>query len=129
MIGFKTELTVNLYDSFDNLWILAAPLIYQSKKHGLVTVPAGFVTDFASVPRLPIIHSAWGDRAHRESVLHDYLYRIDAVPKLSFMECNNLFLEAMESRGVAFFIRYPMYLGVCACGRFFFKTNCVTDYE
>jgi hypothetical protein len=34
------------------------------------------------------------------------------------MEANDLFLEAMKSRGVGMGIRWPMYLAVCAAGAF-----------
>ncbi len=114
---FVSELHVELKPDSDGTWILTMDLVYRSKSLGAeITVPAGFETDFASVPRIPIIYGAWGDRAHREAVLHDYLYRKNALPALSFNKCNSVFLEAMESRGVPWYIRYPMYFGVCIGG-------------
>ena len=41
-------------------------------------LPAGFESDGASVPRLPLIYAAWGERAHREAFAHDHDYRQDA---------------------------------------------------
>lgn len=38
------------------------------------TVPAGFITDLASVPRLPGAYLLFGNRARRASIMHDYLY-------------------------------------------------------
>ena len=56
-------------------WKLTAPLVYQSDMLGRhVTVPAGFVTDFASVPRLPLAFLVAGDTAHEAAVVHDWLY-------------------------------------------------------
>ena len=113
--GFLTELDAIFHD--DAIYILAAPLIYWSALLDcLITVPVGFQTDLASVPRLPVIYTLWGDRAHREAVLHDYLYRIDSRPVVSESQANGVFLEAMESRGVVASIRWPMYWGVCAFG-------------
>ena len=113
--GFMSELDAIFHD--DSIYILAAPLIYWSAVLDCsITVPVGFQTDLASVPRLPVIYSLWGDRAHREAVLHDALYRIDSVPSVSCPQANRVFLEAMESRGVSVWIRWPMYWGVCAFG-------------
>jgi hypothetical protein len=90
---------------------LVATLIYCDGERN-ITVPAGFETDLASVPRLPIVYMMWGDRAHREAVLHDYLYRIDSVPVLPRWDCDQLFRQAMVSRGNPWWISQPMYWGV-----------------
>ena len=58
-------------------WRLTADLIYQSDIGGLITVPAGFVTDFASVPRIPIIFDAFGDKASEAATVHDAIYAPD----------------------------------------------------
>ncbi len=91
---------------------LESPKIFK-KFDGIVECPAGFVTDFASVPRLPLIYSLFGDRAHHESVPHDFGYQTHFVPK-SIMD--SIFLEAMTVRGKPWYIRYPMYAGVVIGG-------------
>lgn len=96
----------------DTVWMLDQPLIYESDLLGLIEVPASFYTDFASVPRLPIIYSFYGDRAHKSAVVHDYLFRIDSKPQATFMQANNVFLEAMKCAGHPFHVSYPMYWGV-----------------
>ncbi len=126
--GFQTALDVRLKDGDDKIWIVVSPLKYWSETlDKMITVPtwfeiqgeeAGkdeplyFYTDFASVPRLPIFYTLWGDRAHREAVLHDYLYRIDSIPIVTKSEADSIFREAMKSTGKPWYIRYPMYLGV-----------------
>jgi hypothetical protein len=100
----------------EGIWKLDSALIYDSDLAGVITVPGGFQTDFASVPRVPIAFMLFGNRAHRESVVHDYLYRIDAVPCVSFDMANKVFLEAMKCRGKSSFVRWAMYLGVCLGG-------------
>lgn len=109
---FITELDVRLVDG-DNVWMLESPLIYYSPLVGRIMVPSGFMTDFASVPRLPIAYALFGGKAHREGVIHDYLFRKDAVPEVSFSKANKVFYEAMEARNKPFYIRWPMYLAVC----------------
>ena len=111
---FQTSLVTSVKEGSDKVYILHDSLIYWSETIGLVELPVGFETDFSSVPRLPIIFSLWGDRNHREGALHDYLDRKDAKPELPCMVVNGVFLEAMKSRGVAWYIRWPMYLGVVA---------------
>jgi hypothetical protein len=113
--GFLTELDARLKG--DRIWVLDAPLLYVSNiLQTTVHIPIGFNTDLASVPRVPLIYEMWGNRAHREAVLHDYLFCSDSDPDVSFAQANSMFLEAMASRGVAAHIRYPMYWAVCMCG-------------
>lgn len=116
MSEFITELDARLHDD-DRIWSILSPLIYCSNILGIIRVPAGFETDFASVPRVPIVFRLYGDRAHRESVIHDYLYRIDSTPEASFDIANLVFLEAMTCRGKSHFIRCGMYKGVCLGGK------------
>ena len=115
MSKFLTELDARLKDD-DRIWILGSPLIYESDILGRIEVPAGFNTDFASVPRLPIVYMLYGDRAHRESVVHDWLYRIDSIPPATYDQANDVFLEAMECRGKRWLVRKFMYWGVCVGG-------------
>ncbi len=127
MSRFITSLDMKLKIDTSNTWVIMNPLIYGSDLIGPVTVPAGFETDLASVPRIPIIYSLWGNRAHREAVVHDYLFRIDSVPKVSFAMANKVFLEAMEVRGKSWYIRYPMYWAVCFGSKSFFHNHKVND--
>lgn len=126
--GFQTSLTARLKDGNDCVWIVTSPLKYWcGLLDCLIVVPpwfetkepdpsdkeeSFFETDFASVPRVPFIYEAWGDRAHREAVLHDYLYRIDSIPVVSYSQANDIFLEAMKSTGKPWYISRFMYLGV-----------------
>lgn len=66
----------------DGRWILCGPLVYQSDVAGQTfTVPAGFHTDLASVPRLPLVFLLTGDSARKASVVHDYLYTTHPVTR------------------------------------------------
>ncbi len=128
---FTTELDARLKDD-DKIWILDASLGYLSALFGDLEVKKGFETDFASVPRVPIAFWLYGNRAHREGVLHDWAFRKDAInPKtgkpFTFMEANRLFLEAMAARGKPFYVRYPMYSAVCAFSYPCFHKRSVED--
>ena len=63
-----------------------------------LVVPAGRLTDLASVPRLPLVFWLVGDTAHAPAVLHDEAYRLR---RWSRAEADALFLEAMETDGSA----------------------------
>lgn len=58
-------------------WKLTEPLVYQSNTVGLIIVDAGFVTNFASVPRLPFMYWFFGGIGDEAATLHDWLYRKD----------------------------------------------------
>ena len=114
---FLTYLNCKLSDD-ESYWILNQPLFYESEHlKTLICVPTGFKTDFASVPRIPIVYACWGDRAHHEAVIHDYLYRIDSVPVVERKDADKVFLEAMAVRQKPMRVRWPMYWGV-RCGGF-----------
>ena len=113
MSKFLTILNIRLKSNRDSVWVLNDPLVYDSDLIGHVEVPKGFNTDLASVPRVPIIFSLWGGRAHYEGVLHDALFRSDFMPGITFGTANKVFLEAMQVRGKPWWIRWPMYWGVC----------------
>ena len=115
---FLTSLEVRSID--DSVWALSSPLVFNSKRIGLVTVPAGFVTDFASVPRVPVAYLLTGDAAHAPAVIHDYLY---GSPRRKRSVCDAVFLEAMEDIGVAWWRRYLMWAAVRVFGGFVRSVN------
>lgn len=126
MPKFISELIVKQGPN-DCFWTLSSALIYKSDIVGLIVVPVGFETDFASVPRLPLFFALWGDRAHSEAVLHDFLYRIDCLPPATRLEADHVFLEAMKVRLKPHHIRWPMFLGVRFFGRLAYHRRFVED--
>lgn len=54
--------------------------IYYSNTVGYIIVPAGFETNFASVPRLPFVYLLFGGVGDEEAVLHDFLYTPPHTP-------------------------------------------------
>ena len=102
-------------------------LVWQKSPGFQIIIPEGFETDLASVPRVPIVFMLWGDRAHREAVLHDYLYRTDAIPLLEKEDADWMFREAMIGQGCSWFTYQPMYLAVRAAGGSSFHRMKVMD--
>ena len=74
-----------------------------------ITVPKGFYTDFASIPRLCQMLISPVGRHVKAAVIHDYLYQ---NKKPTRKEADKIFLEAMKVLGVAWWRRWIMYRAV-----------------
>lgn len=91
-------------------WRLLAPLVYSSDLLGhSITVPAGFITDFASVPRLPIAHLLTANTGHEAAVIHDWLYTVHALDRAM---SDAVFEEALLAGGEPRWRAWLMWLGV-----------------
>lgn len=118
MSGFSTPLRVEQIDALANdgrgLWRLIDDLVYEARDGISWTVPAGFVTDYASVPRAPMAFWLTGDTAHAPAVLHDWAIRTRACPR---PDADLLFLAAMEDIGMPEWRIGLMYRAVSAVTR------------
>lgn len=80
----------------DSLKRLAYPLEFDSKVLGqIITAPAGFETDLASVPRLPFAYLLFGGVGDPAAVMHDFAYSGKAG--LSRGQADALFREALAA--------------------------------
>ena len=123
MSSFISELVVECVNDLAcdgrGIWKVTEPFIYQSDILARpITVEAGFLTDFASVPRipfLPIIYEALGDTAHKAAVLHDWLYHHHEV--CGEQSANNVFREACEVEGIPKWRFFCLWAGVSVGGK------------
>lgn len=109
---------------------LLGPLRYQSQHlawlnlpefpGGIVLIPAGFVTDFASVPRLPVAYGYVGNIGHGPAVVHDWLYVTGLLPKEN---ADYIFYEALVVWGVDRPRAKLMWDGVHLFGHQHYATN------
>lgn len=87
-----------------------------------VEIPAGFWTDFASIPGfVTILTLGWIkilDEHIKAALLHDWLYYSGLLfnRKISRYKCDLLFLDAMEVCGTGYVKRNTMYAGVRSGG-------------
>lgn len=79
-----------------------------------ITVPAGFETDFASVPRWPLTFALVGSYGHAAAVIHDFLY---STGQFTREESDRIFHEALRSNGIARWRAWLMYYGVRIGGK------------
>ena len=78
-------------------WKLTSPLAYKSDLlDDSIVVPEGFSTDYASIPRLPVVCWLAGNFAHAPAVLHDFCYSNHWVTKGSKLLADKIFKEAMD---------------------------------
>lgn len=107
MSKFITPLRAEKSGSF---WHILQPLVYESDvAQQVFAVPEGFVTDFASVPRLPLAFLLTGDSAHEAAVIHDYLYQKKTVTREL---ADKVFLEAAQVSGEPGWKSWLMWAGV-----------------
>lgn len=101
-----------------SLWQVLTPLVYHSDHLGRVlTVPGGFVTDFATVPRfLPISWWLAGDTAHAAATIHDYLYVHHSIEHIAKPDVDRVFYEAMCLNGEPVWRRWLMWKAVSLFG-------------
>lgn len=91
-------------------WRLTRPLLYQSDLVGrLIVVPEGFVTDFGSVPRLPLAYAWFGNVAQTPATVHDWLYTVQYTSRRT---ADAVLREAMALTGAPRITRNAWWLGV-----------------
>lgn len=110
MSSFTQPLTVTKVG--ERTWRVEREFIYyigEENSNDFVTVPKGFITDFASVPR-----GLWNlfppDGMYTQSaVVHDYILHEKLYP---VKQADRIFYEAMGVLGVPGWKRWIMYVAV-----------------
>ena len=103
-VEFLTTLDVRFHDGVR--WQLTAPFV-ATVDGQIVRVPDGFLTDFASVPRLPMVYMQFANKAHRPAVLHDWLYR--KASGCSKIVADAILQEALERLECPWWLRYLIF--------------------
>lgn len=115
MSAFTTPADLRMLDNYQ--WQLLTEFEYHVggfPSEEVIHVPAGTVTDLASVPRVFwSIFPPYG-RYAKAAIVHDYLYQRGTGSRLY---ADQVFLEAMAVLGVPKWRRALMYLAVRLWGR------------
>lgn len=120
MNNFTGPLTVTQLDAWRE-WRIDRALVYETAG-GQIAVPAGFVTDGASIPQfLWSVLPTWA-RYSRAAVLHDHLYsllRAGAPHPLAPARgaADAIFFEAMVACGVNSTVRWLLWAAVRVFGK------------
>jgi Protein of unknown function (DUF1353) len=102
-------------------WIVRQPLTYRigvSKEQ--LTVPVGFVTDFASIPQALQSIIRQNGPYILPAVVHDYLYWDQGCTRV---QADQIFLLAMIENNVGTVHRNAIYQAVAAAGSFAWDGN------
>jgi hypothetical protein len=96
-------------------WVVVQDLVF-----GPYTVPAGFVTDLASLPAfLRWWTDPWGRHGHA-AIVHDLLYW---TQKTTRRQADDVFLRGMKALRVRTTQRYALWLGVRLFGWLAWRNN------
>ena len=106
---FPYPLIVHFIDG--RMWELVRSFEYIRDNGEVITVPAGFMFDFASIPRIfwSVIGSPTGPYGPA-AVIHDFLCVKKPYP---YPEIDYIFYEAMKNLDVPYLKRTVMYYAVC----------------
>lgn len=117
--AFQSPLIVQQISDSD--WRLFKPFIYDSEHlDRSIIIPAGFVTDFASVPRIPVAYLLFGGTTTKPAVVHDFLYRSCSAPRA---DADAVFAEAARVAGAPAWRIYSMQAAVRMFGGSFYCTK------
>lgn len=123
--GFDSELSIRADAA--TTWSLLAPLIWTGTKGDRFTVPVGFITDFATVPRILVWKTLPYGPYTRAAVLHDWLLTLLAAwqretdrlghlpqrpPPVISRDCDGIFRRVMQDLGVSWLTRWQMWAAV-----------------
>ena len=109
-------------DLMNGKFELFSDYVYKTKEY-LIKVPKGFVTDYASIPKLfRTVVLPYGKHSG-VSVVHDWLYSSNCNLDVSREKADKIFLEILKEEKVNFLLRIVMYIAVRKFGRSRFRNG------
>lgn len=109
-------------DLMNGKFELFSDYVYKTKEY-LIKVPKGFVTDYASIPKLfRTVVLPYGKHSGA-SVIHDWLYSSMCNLDISREKVDKIFLEILKEEKVNFLLRIVMYITVRKFGRSRFRNG------
>jgi len=129
MLAIKSELVTKTLPE-KGKFELVEPLFWFHPLVGEQTIPKGFVTDFASIPKFfRRLFSVNG--VHREeAVVHDYLYsshqkKVYEIGEyfLTRKECDDIFKSGLKKENLPYWKIWSMYTAVRVFGGLHNKLN------
>lgn len=127
MVRFENALDVRPLDD-GRSWLVLEDFYYDTDvgiPNPRIVVPAGFVTDFASIPRAawPIVGGPAEGKYRKIATVHDRLYRAKGLATRA--QADAVFLEGMKVSGCPWWQRTTLYLAVRLGGGSSYKGEAV----
>jgi hypothetical protein len=110
-LGFEPGFTIDVRQVDDQNWTTLRALLYHGKVDDF-PVPVDQRTDFASVPRAFVWFIPRYGRYTPAAILHDRLCRNEVPGRISRLEADGIFRQAMRELGVPFLRRWIMWAAV-----------------
>ena len=107
-------------DLMNGKFELVGDYVYQIENY-VIKVPQGFITDYASIPRIfrPIV-LPYGKHSGA-CVVHDYLYSKGCDLNIERKKADKIFLEILKEEGVNPILARLMYIAVRCFGKTRYK--------
>ncbi len=98
-------------------WALISALDYITHDGRKIQVPAGFLTDLASFPRIvrPVL-DAQHPTTRRPAAVHDFIY-VHQTHRFTKREADRIFYEALREEGASEALAWSMWKATCIGGR------------
>ena len=110
-MAFLTE-SVTVVSDGDAQWTLERPLVYQGRYEPF-RVPAGFSTDFATIPQILRWFIGRTGSHTRAAILHDWLVTTGVdTGVVSHRDADGIFRRVLRETGTPFLRRWIMWCGV-----------------
>jgi hypothetical protein len=105
--------TIRVEQVGDVLWKLLATVVYLGR-YGTYTVPVGYLTDFASVPRWLWWFTPQSGRWNGAAIVHDWLITNGLLGEIDITspQVDAEFRHALHACGVGLIRRWLMWAGV-----------------
>lgn len=113
MSSFTKDLIVEVLDSGRKFRLVESFSYYRKDDiSNIITIPKGFITDFATTPRILWSVLPPFGRYAKACVLHDFLCENAKIGNISRKYADSVFKEALKVSKVHFFTRNVLYIGV-----------------
>ena len=118
MTRFLTPLQVEVLDDGRHYRVIVPFEFASEVVQRIIRIPVGFITDFASTPRLLWVFLPPTGRWSKAAVVHDMLYQHPEclTPRVTWMAANRTLLEGCEALSVNWLTRWAIFGGVCLGG-------------
>ena len=125
MSKFTTPAVLEMLD--DYRWRLVEPFEFwlTDDESDVISIPAGYITDLASVPRILWALFPPHGRYAKAAIIHDWLYDNALRTK---KEADMIFLDGMTVLGVPRWRRSLMYAAVRLFGRGKYRSENIGDH-
>ena len=112
---FKSKLNACFIVGRDLIELVDTLIYFDNRSRELFVVPVGFICNGASIPQAlwSMFGSPFDFELRQSAVLHDLLYRNNAITKIA---SDQMFYDALRETGMSYFKAQSLFIGVKVFG-------------